>query len=131
MAQLCNELSGILSHVECLEIKGDADSQVELPESMESAQWLELFRTFTAVQSLSVSKKMGPLVADALQGLTQSSSTEVLPLLCNLFLGGLGQCGSGEYGIEPFVAARRLSDRPVVVESWEQDLYSDSVDDYQ
>ena len=130
MARLCNELSDIISHVECLEIKGDADSQVELPDGIESVQWLELFRTFIAVQGLYVSKKLGPLVADALQELTQDSATEMLPLLRRLSLGGLRPCGSVEYLIEPFVAARRLSDRPVAVEGWEQDLYPDSVDDY-
>ena len=130
MAQLCNDLSDILSHAECLEIKGDADSQVELQDGMESAQWLELFRPFIRVQGLCVSKKMGPLVTHALQELTQESATEVLPSLRSLSLGGLRPCGPVEVVVELFVTARQLSDCPVVVESWEQDLYGGSVDEY-
>ena len=130
MAQLCSELSDILSHVECLEIKGDADSQVELPDGMESLQWLEVFRPFIGVQGLYVSKKMGSLVTHSLQEFTQENATEVLPLLRSLSLGGLRPCGSVEDAIKPFVTARQLSNRPVVVENWEQDLYQDSEDDY-
>jgi len=130
MAQLCNGLSLLLSHVECLEISGDADSQVDLQDGMESTQWLELFHAFTAVQNLYVSKKLGPFVTRALQELTGERAVGVLPSLCNLSFGGLGPCGSVDEAIESFVAARRLLNRPVVVERWEQDRYQDLVDDY-
>jgi len=130
MAQLCNGLSLLLPHVECLEISGDADSQVELQDGMGPMQWLELFHAFTAVQGLYVSKKLGPLVTRVLQELTGERVIAVLPSLRNLSFGGFGPCGSAEEAIEPFVAARRLFDRPIVVERWEQDRYRDLVHDY-
>jgi len=130
MARLCNRLSPLLSHVQCLEISGDADSRVELQDGTESTQWLELFHPFTAVQGLHISKNLGPLVTRALQGLTGERAIEVLPSLCNLSMGGFGPCGSVEEAIEPFVTTRRLFGRPVVVECWEQDGYRDLVDDY-
>ena len=130
MAQLCNRLSVLLSHVKWLEISGDPDSQVELQDGVESTQWLEVFHPFTAVQSLYVSQKLGPLVARALQELTGKEAIGVLPSLCNLSLGGFGPSGAVEEAIEPFVAARRLFDRPVVVERWEQDRYRGLIDDY-
>jgi len=122
MVRLCKALSLHLSHVECLEITGDADSQVELQDSMASMRWLDLFRSFTTVRGLYVSNELGPHVAHALQDLKGRRATEVLPSLRKLSLGGLKPYGSVEKAIEPFVAARRLSDHPVVVEPWEQDL---------
>ena len=123
MAQLCGTLSRLLCHVGCLEISGDADSPSELQGAMGSSQWWELFRTFTVVRRMYVTRKLGPLVAHALQGLDGERASGVLPALQSLFLGGLGQYGSVEDVIEPFITARRLSNRPVVVENWEQDPY--------
>jgi len=123
MVRLCDALSLHLSHVECLEVTGDADPQIELQDDMVPVRWLDLFRSFTAVRGLYISNELGPQVAHALQGLEGRRATEVLPSLRKLSLGGLKPHGSVENAIEPFVAARRLSDRPVVVEPWEQDLF--------
>jgi len=122
MVRLCKALSLHLSHVECLEITGDADSQVELQDSMVSMRWLDLFRPFTTVRGLYISNELGPHVAHALQGLEGRRATEVLPSLRKLSLGGLKPYGSVEKAMEPFVAARQLFDHPVVVEPWEQVL---------
>jgi hypothetical protein len=131
MAQLCRAHSLLLSQVESLEISGDTDSQVELQDSVETPQWLDLFRPFIAVQSLYVSQKLGLLVVHALQELNVERASEVLPALRNLFLKGFRPCVPVEEVVKPFLAARRLSHRPVVVESWEQDLYWDSGDTSQ
>ena len=128
MVQLCGALLHLLCHVEDLEISGDADSPSELQGAMESAEsrWLELFRTFTAVRRLYVTKKLGPLVAHTCQELNGERASEVLPALHHLFLGGLGQFGYVEDVIEPFNNARRQSNLPgVVVENWEQDPYQE------
>jgi hypothetical protein len=127
MAQLCGTLLHLLCHVEYLEISGDVDSPSELQGAMESSEslWPEVFRTFTAVRHLYVTMKLGPLVAHALQELSEERASEVLPALHSLFLGGLGQYGNVEDVIEPFNNARRLSNRPVVVENWEQDPYQE------
>lgn len=122
MARLCNALSLHISHVECLEITGDTDSQVELHESMVSMRWLALFRSFTAVRDLYISNELGPHVAHALQDLEGRRATDVLPSLRRLALGGLEPYDSVEKAMEPFVAARRLSNHPVVIEPWERDL---------
>jgi len=129
LAQLCNGLSPLLSQVVRLEINGDSDPQVESQDTMEGTRWLELFQPFTAVQGLYVSKKLGPLVAHALQGLTGERAKEVLPALRRLSLGGVKPSGSAQEVIEPFVSARQLSDYPVTVERWERNLYWDSEDD--
>ena len=125
LAQLCNELSPLLSQVERLEIKGDSDPQVEPEVVMESAQWIELFRPFTAVQGLAVSKSLGPLVTHALESLTVERAKEVLPALRSLSLGGLKPSASAQ----DFVAARQLSGHTVTIEHWERDLYLGSEND--
>ena len=130
IAQLCNRLSLLLSHVKWLEISGDADSQVEPQDGVQSTQWLELFLPFTAVQSLYVSQKLGPLVTRALQELAGKKAIGILPSLCYLSLGALSRVGRLRKFIERFVAARRLPDRPVVVERWEQVRYRGLIDDY-
>jgi hypothetical protein len=92
---------------------------------VELSQWLQLFRPFATLQGLYITKKLGPVVAHALQEFTWERETELLPALRGLFLGSLDQYESVMNVIEPFVAARRLSDRPVIVEDWEQDPYQE------
>jgi len=91
MAQLCNDLSPLLSHVERLELYGNPCPVSALPSDMESAQWLNLFRPFTAVQNLHVSKLIVPLVAPVLQGpnVPGEGHTDALPALRELILEGL------------------------------------------
>lgn len=129
LAQLCNELSPLLSQVERLEIKGDSDPQVEPEVVMESAQWVELFRPFIAVQGLYVSKSLGPLVTQALESLPGESTKEVLPALRCLSLGGFKPPASIQDIMKPFATVRQLSDQPVTIERWERDLYWGSEDD--
>jgi hypothetical protein len=114
MAQICNQFSFLLSIVEHLSIRIDHPH----PEStwqvdMEHTQWLELFRPFTAVRTLEISRDMQPLIALALQELTGERVMEVLPALVSLYLEY--PSGSGQQAIEPFIAARRHSDHPVTV----------------
>jgi len=91
MAQLCNDLSPLLSHVERLEVCGNPCPAPAFPGDMESAQWLKLFRPFTAVQSLHVSKLIVPLVTPVLQGPNVSGEghTDALPALRELIFEGL------------------------------------------
>ena len=46
---------------------------------------------------------------------------EVLLILENIFLEGLQTSGPLQEGIDKFVAARRLTDRPVTVSRWDRD----------
>jgi hypothetical protein len=89
---------------------------------MEDTQWLELFRPFTAVQTLQISRNVQPLIVLALQELTGERVMEVLPALVSLDLEY--QSGSEQQAIEPFIAARRYSDHPVTVHMTRRNIKS-------
>ncbi|KAI0298238.1 hypothetical protein BC826DRAFT_1174170 [Russula brevipes] len=82
---------------------------------LESIQFLEILRPFTAIRSLYVSKTLVPFIAPALQELIGESKTEVLPNLRDLFLGGSVISRPVQKGIQAFIEAQRLSSRPVTV----------------
>ena len=83
---------------------------------VDSSQWLELFRPFSAVRTMNVSVTLEPLVAAALGELTGERTIEVLPVLENLSLDVLKPSRSVRAAMESFIAARQLSGRPVVVQ---------------
>lgn len=60
-----------------------------------------------------MSKRLGPLVAPALEELTKEGATAVFPKLRTLFVEELQPSGSVREAIEAFVATRWLSDHPV------------------
>jgi len=125
MTQVFSQQLHLLSHVEELEIC--VPSWEDNDPVIDSSLLLALFRLFIAVQSLYISEKMVATVAVALKGLTVERAMEVFPALCNLYLEGLQSSGSVQELINPFVASRQLSDRPVVIQSWERQLpYNDS-----
>jgi hypothetical protein len=64
-----------------------------------------------------------PFIARALQELIGESTTEVLPNLRDLSLGGAAISGSIQEDIQPFIEARRLSGRPVAVHHWGGDKF--------
>jgi len=105
-------LSSLLSCVERLDIRS-RDTTFRC--GVNAGPWLELFRPFIAVQSLYVSKDVGPFVAVALHGLTGDRATGVLPVLRELFLEGFEPSGSLCESIQSFMAARQLLNRPVTV----------------
>ena len=114
MAQICNQLSILLSIVKHLSITtGDPSPGSTWQVDMEHTQWLELFRPFTAVQTLKISHKVKPLIVLALQELTGERVMEVLPALVSLNLEY--QSGSEQQAMEPFIAARQHSDHHVTV----------------
>ncbi|KAI0292310.1 hypothetical protein BC826DRAFT_448553 [Russula brevipes] len=110
--RLCNQLSPLLCHTMWLEIRGSIfNTEEELLEDTASALCLQLFRPFTAVWNLNVSKEVGPLVARALCGLTGNRAKKVLPALEQLELGTKWPSKHDETQevLKPFIAARRLS----------------------
>ena len=129
ITRLCNELFPFLSEVERLEINGDPDLQLEPQVDIDPTQWLELFQPFPAVQSLYLSKKLGPPIAHALRELTEESGAEVLPLLRSLSFGGLQPNGVMLGVIKPFVTARQLSGHPIAITRWKEDSQWDPRDD--
>lgn len=127
MAVVCRELSPLLSRVERLDLLGRLALRPVWQRIMDPVQWQELFHPFIAVQSLHVSKKLGPLIAPALQALTRESVTEVLPKLLYLFYEGFRPSGPVHEATRPFINARQQSSLPVAVLRWvrELDMYSE------
>ncbi|KAH9967004.1 hypothetical protein BJV74DRAFT_954309 [Russula compacta] len=70
MAQVCSQLSPLLSHVQHLEIHEYAPGQARQGNGIDPTLWLEPFDSFPAVQHLHIYGKLRPLVAQALQELT-------------------------------------------------------------
>jgi hypothetical protein len=124
MAQICNQFSFFLSIVEQLNIQVPRYLGVTSQRDIESTQWLELFRPFTAVWILSIHPTHQSCIASALQELTGERVTEVFPALNRLYvfppedriyLWVYKPSGSDQQAIESFVAARQHSDHPIAV----------------
>ena len=127
MAVVCRELSPLLTRVERLELLGRPALRPVWQDITDPMEWQELFYPFIAVQSLHVSKKLGPLIAPALQALTGERVTEVLPRLLYIFYEGFRPSGPVHEATKPFVTARQQSSLPVAVLRWvrELDMYSE------
>ena len=89
------------------------------PDNVENSKWLELFRPFTAVKGLYLSRELVPCIAATLQGLAGERVTEVLPALQELFVEGIHPSGSDQKAFEPFLAARRLSGHTIAISHWD------------
>ncbi|KAI0292166.1 hypothetical protein BC826DRAFT_454325 [Russula brevipes] len=113
LALLCGQVSHLFTLVERLDLKAARQPK---KGARASTQFLEIFRLFPATRSLYVHKHLVPLIAPALQELIGARTTEVLPNLRDLFLGRTVTSGSVREAIRPFVDARRLSGRPIVVQ---------------
>ena len=84
--------------------------------NIDSGQWLELFRPFTAVKGLYISRELVPRIAPALRELVGERVTEVLPALQTLFLERTFLwTPTIQQTIDPFVAARKLDKHPIAV----------------
>ncbi|KAH9954749.1 hypothetical protein BJV74DRAFT_501224 [Russula compacta] len=118
MAQVCNQLSPLASHVESLEIREGAPGQARQGNGIDPTQWFELFDSFPAVQDLYTHDELRPLVARALQELTGERATEVLPTLHRLYFKGPSLPGSIREDVQKFIAARPHSNHPIDVH-WE------------
>ncbi|KAH9170283.1 hypothetical protein EDB89DRAFT_2230720 [Lactarius sanguifluus] len=106
MTQVLIQFSATLSDVVHLEL-GLEDHQLQGTGDVE---WLHLLHQFSTVQVLHVSPKLAGHVARVLENITGAMIAEVLPSLRLICLED-----QLELSIEKFVAARRLSGRPVIV----------------
>ncbi|KAH9977545.1 hypothetical protein BJV74DRAFT_953485 [Russula compacta] len=113
VAQVCSQLSPLLSHVEYLEIRERTPGETQRGNGIDPTQWFELFHPFPAVKSLRMYGELGPLVAQALKELRRERATEVLPALRGIFFNGPSLSGSIRKGLQPFIVARQHSDHPV------------------
>ena len=115
MEVVCQELSPLLSRVDCLDVYGGANhAWPHWRDAMGTTGWLGLFRPFITVQTLRVSWALWAFVVYALKELTGERTTEVLPELRTLFFSGFRPAD-----LEPFIAARQLSGHPVALHPWE------------
>ncbi|KAI9438855.1 hypothetical protein F5148DRAFT_1380071 [Russula earlei] len=92
----------------------DYAPQSRWKDDMEATQWLELLVPFTAMKDLRLTHQVAPHVCQPLEEL---AGERVLPALQNIFLTGLKPSRYPKY-IEGFVAARKLSGRPVAIHRW-------------
>jgi hypothetical protein len=115
ITRVCNSPMHPLSSVHNLYI---VHQYQQLVGAIENALWLQLLLSFTAVKNLYLSKDFAPGIAAALQEPVGSKITEVLPSLQNIFVDQLDPSGPFQENIGRFVAARQLSDHPIVISIW-------------
>ncbi|KAI0287720.1 hypothetical protein BC826DRAFT_739865 [Russula brevipes] len=116
MALVCGQLSPFCLPIEQLKFIADRSPAEDV---IESTEFLELFRPFTAVRTLHVSRRLVRPIATALQGLIGPRATELLPNLCDLFLWKYAITGAVTEAMQPFLTARQLSGQPIAVHHWE------------
>ena len=102
--QFCLQSVPLLSGVKQLIVDSRERREDEGP-----ADWLDLFRPFSAVEELYVNRPLGYPVAFSLAGATEKA--EILPALRSIFFysEGAKESASLKKTIMPFFAARRLS----------------------
>jgi hypothetical protein len=106
LAKVCSSSLPPLSTVEHLKI---VSYRSHWQDDIESTQWLELLSPFTSVKDLDLSDGLVPLIAPALQELTGSRVTEVLPILQNLLLDSQELSRPTKQVIRQFIDARQRS----------------------
>jgi hypothetical protein len=112
LSQSCSSSFPPLLSLERLEILNDRQSW---HDDVEHSQWFELLHPFVSVKDLVIHEQLVQLVALALQELIGERVTEVLPALQNLYLEVPRPSNPIQKAIVPFLVARRISGRPVVV----------------
>jgi hypothetical protein len=106
--------------VERLYISGSRYLPSQWQDDIEGMQWLEVFRPFTSVKNLYVSKEFAQYIASALKDLVGERMTGVLPALETLFLEEPHPSGPVQEAIEQYVAARQLLGHTVTVSRWDK-----------
>ena len=127
LAQVCQSSfpQALISTVETLYICQDRFSRDDFHDyNIESSQWLEFLRPFTAVKHLYILPEFTPGIATALQGLVVETVTEVLPALQTFFLGTLPSEPIQE-AIEKFAAARQPFSHSITVSRCGRECFDD------
>ena len=118
--QVCNSSLHPLSTVEVLYIQHHYLKLVLEDDAIDNTLWLQLLLPFPVVKNLYLYKEFAPGIVAALKVLDGGRITEVLPSLENVFVEGLKLSGPFQEKIGQFVAARRLSDRPISISYWDR-----------
>ena len=114
LGQVCASCFPPLSALEDLHIHQLVKNALPEPDDIENSRWLELLRPFTAVKNFKLSGQAAQRIVPALQELVGGRTTEVLPALENIILGGL-EPGPVQEGIRQFVAARQVTGHPITI----------------
>jgi len=107
-----------LSTPEDLYISEINDLEPDWLDTIDSTLWLELLHPFSAVKNLYLSEKVAPHVVPVLEELVGGSTTEVFPILENLFLENLRPSRIVQEGVEQFVFTRQVTNHPIAVSNW-------------
>ena len=120
LAQVCASSLPPISTLEDLYIVESRilPSRSSWQDDVENTLWLDLLRPFVAVKNLYLSQEFVPCIAPALEELVGGRTTEVLPVLENIFSDQ--PPGSIHTSVQRFVAARWLTSRPVAVSLWDR-----------
>jgi hypothetical protein len=111
LTRLCRSFSPALAMVERLFIRRNQRGRGVTQHN----HWLELLDLFTGAKHLYLSRDLTPRIAPILQELVGERTTEVLPVLQNLFLFKHEPQGPIGEAIVDFIAARQLSGHPIAV----------------
>ena len=124
LAQTCTWLHLILT-VENLYIDGDPNSPLIRDNDVKHTDWLDLFLPFTAVKNLYLSNMFLLRIAFVLQEVIGRRTTEVLPALQSILLEGSHPPNPSLKlkGIEKFISARQLTNRPVAISVWYREVW--------
>ena len=118
LEQVCTSSLPPVYMLEDLYILEDSYWRPRWQDDVENTLWLDFLRPFVAVKNLYLSEEFVPRIAPALQELVGRRTTEVLPILENIFLKGFQPSGPLNEGIETFLAARLVTSHPVAVSRW-------------
>jgi hypothetical protein len=123
MAQICNQLSFLLSSVQQLDVfSGNRFPSSEV--DTDNTQWLEEFQPFTEVRTLRISQHLQSPIMSALQELTGEVTTQVLPALDSLYLEEYERSRTEQQALDTFITARQHSGHPVAIHRLEERLSS-------
>ena len=124
LEQICTPCLSLLSTLENLYIHEDLSSSSHphwQHNIIENMLWLELLRSFTTMKNLYLSEKFARRIVPALREPVESRTTEVLPILQNIFLEKVKQSEPVLEGIQQFVAMRQVTGHRISVSYWRRD----------
>jgi hypothetical protein len=119
LAQVCTSSVPLISSLEHLYIHEYENGLIRpfWQDDIENVQWLELLHPFTTVKALYLSRDIASRIAPALEDLVGERVAVVLPALQSLFLEPKPS-RPVQKAIDKFVAARQLSNHPIVISHW-------------
>jgi len=120
MTHVLSQYPAILSHMVRLNIDCYGTYPDSQTEGIDDVEWTELFRPFSTVETLVVSRTLARYIALVLEDSAEEVAAQVLPALGLLFLPHQPASSVGK-----FITVRRDSGRPVTVVKTQDEFDSD------